>query len=430
MQLDQLRSYLGLPRYGAAGAARLESPRSGTRWRNLTHLASSLSLDPLRELCGPLSRLLPRCPDPDMALNNLERFLANPAGRRAVAAPARKPRTARWKSCCNCSAPANRSAICSVSIPITSTCSACRCGAVPASPNCARRSQTEVDAAFEDSAVLRDLSPLPPAATAAHRHQRHHPRTAARRNHARHVARRRRRPRSRPGHRPAARRQALRRAVHHGGQARVVRRPGVRQARRRGTQLQQRHRPDVRLRRGGATRGKRITSIGNDEFFGRVVGEVVRLLSAHTDRGQAYRVDLRLRPEGGAARWRVRWPAPCPITIRWAARGSGRRSSSCGPSPATGSWASSFLQAIEPFVYRKYLSFAEINEIKAMKRQDRAESQPGRRQRHARSKPDTAASATSNSRFSFCNCSTAAICRRCASATPCWPCRPSSASAA
>ena len=29
-----------------------------------------------------------------------------------------------------------------------------------------------------------------------------------------------------------------------------------------------------------------------------VVGEVVRLLSHHTDRGQAYRIDLRLRPEG------------------------------------------------------------------------------------------------------------------------------------
>src|SRR5438045_4587923 len=48
----------------------------------------------------------------------------------------------------------------------------------------------------------------------------------------------------------------------------------------------------------GATRGRRITSISNEEFYGRVVGEVVRLLSAHTDRGQAYRIDLRLRPEG------------------------------------------------------------------------------------------------------------------------------------
>src|SRR5204863_905661 len=48
----------------------------------------------------------------------------------------------------------------------------------------------------------------------------------------------------------------------------------------------------------GTTRGKRINSIDHTEYFGRVVGEVVRLLSAHTDRGQAYRVDLRLRPEG------------------------------------------------------------------------------------------------------------------------------------
>src|SRR5437879_12028 len=47
---------------------------------NLAHIAESIGLDALRELCGPLGRLLPRCPDPDMALNNLERFLANPAG--------------------------------------------------------------------------------------------------------------------------------------------------------------------------------------------------------------------------------------------------------------------------------------------------------------------------------------------------------------
>src|SRR5687768_6094004 len=50
-------------------------------WRNLTYLAGSLSPEALRELCGPLARLLPRCPDPDMALNSLERFLANPAAR-------------------------------------------------------------------------------------------------------------------------------------------------------------------------------------------------------------------------------------------------------------------------------------------------------------------------------------------------------------
>ena len=117
----------------------------------------------------------------------------------------------------------------------------------------------------------------------------------------------------------------------------------------------------------GDTRGKR-SGIGNDEFYARVVPEVVRLLSAHTDRGQVYRVDLRLRPEG--ARGPVArtladtlayydtlgrtWERQALIKVRAIAgdRDLGR----------------DFLRAIEPFVYRMYLSFAEINEIKAMKR--------------------------------------------------------------
>jgi len=49
-------------------------------FRDLTDLARSVGVEGLRELCHPLARLLPRCPAPDMALNNLERFLANPAG--------------------------------------------------------------------------------------------------------------------------------------------------------------------------------------------------------------------------------------------------------------------------------------------------------------------------------------------------------------
>src|SRR6185437_4790405 len=48
----------------------------------------------------------------------------------------------------------------------------------------------------------------------------------------------------------------------------------------------------------GSTPGGPAGAIANDEYFARVLTEVVRLLSAHTDHGQAYRVDLRLRPEG------------------------------------------------------------------------------------------------------------------------------------
>ncbi len=50
-------------------------------WQNLSHLAGAVGPDALRELSPLLGRYLPRCPDPDMALNNLERFLATAGGR-------------------------------------------------------------------------------------------------------------------------------------------------------------------------------------------------------------------------------------------------------------------------------------------------------------------------------------------------------------
>src|SRR5579871_3078796 len=68
--LDQARPILH--RWGLRDAER--------GWRNLTHLANEIGLDPLRKLARPLARLLPACPDPDMSLNNLEHFLATPAG--------------------------------------------------------------------------------------------------------------------------------------------------------------------------------------------------------------------------------------------------------------------------------------------------------------------------------------------------------------
>ena len=46
----------------------------------------------------------------------------------------------------------------------------------------------------------------------------------------------------------------------------------------------------------GRTSGDRPVS--NAEFFARMGGSIVRLLSDHSAMGQAYRVDMRLRPEG------------------------------------------------------------------------------------------------------------------------------------
>ena len=116
----------------------------------------------------------------------------------------------------------------------------------------------------------------------------------------------------------------------------------------------------------GRTNGRK--PVGHDEFYSRVVSELIRLLSSLTDRGLAYRVDFRLRPEGqrGALAKSLgntlsyydtlgrTWERQALIKVR----------------PVAGDLAlgAEFVEAIQPFVYKRFLSFAEINEIKAMKR--------------------------------------------------------------
>lgn len=119
--------------------------------------------------------------------------------------------------------------------------------------------------------------------------------------------------------------------------------------------------------RDGET-NKKSGAITNAEYYGRVVTELVRLLSSVTDRGFAYRVDLRLRPEGNAgplvrsfdstvsyydSRGRT-WERQALIKLR--------------PVSGDRDLRKEVMAAIEPFVYRKYFSFSEINEVKALKR--------------------------------------------------------------
>src|SRR5205823_5941396 len=113
---------------------------------------------------------------------------------------------------------------------------------------------------------------------------------------------------------------------------------------------------------------KRVSQIDNSEFFGRVLTEVVRLRSAHTDRGQAYRVDLRLRPEGH--RGPLARTLASTLSYYDTLGRTWERQALIKLRPVAGDLelGREFLQAIEPFVYRKYLSFAEINEIKSIKR--------------------------------------------------------------
>src|SRR5262249_28770661 len=103
----------------------------------------------------------------------------------------------------------------------------------------------------------------------------------------------------------------------------------------------------------GATRGKRVTHVSTDEFYSRVVGEVVRLLSAHTDRGQAYRIDLRLRPEGH--RGPLARSLDSTLSYYDTLGRTWERQALIKVRPVAGDLklGEQFLRAIETFVYRK-----------------------------------------------------------------------------
>src|SRR5262249_48333638 len=85
-------------------------------------------------------------------------------------------------------------------------------------------------------------------------------------------------------------------------------------------------------------------------------------------RGQAYRVDLRLRPEGHYGP--LARSLSSTLSYYDTLGRTWERQALIKLRPVAGDQAlgEEFLRAIEPFVYRKYLSFAEINEIKAIKR--------------------------------------------------------------
>ncbi len=116
----------------------------------------------------------------------------------------------------------------------------------------------------------------------------------------------------------------------------------------------------------GQTNGTRM--ISNAEFFARMGGEIVRLLSDHTALGVAYRVDMRLRPEGDQGAL-ARSLAATLGYYETAGRTWERQALiKCRPSAGSLDLGRAFMDAITPFVYRRYLSGAEIGEIKAMKR--------------------------------------------------------------
>ena len=116
----------------------------------------------------------------------------------------------------------------------------------------------------------------------------------------------------------------------------------------------------------GQTDARRPQS--NREHFDRLAREFIRLLSEPTELGVPYRVDLRLRPEGQ--------PGPMVVSLSGAlhyydTRGrTWERQAFIKARPVAGDLAlgADFLRQLRPWIYRRYLSRADISGIKALKR--------------------------------------------------------------
>ncbi len=116
----------------------------------------------------------------------------------------------------------------------------------------------------------------------------------------------------------------------------------------------------------GMTDGPRPQT--NAEFFDAVARELVRLLTEPTELGYAYRVDLRLRPEGEQG--------PKVHSLEQAlhyydSRGrTWERQAYVKARPVAGdlNFGREFLERLEPWIYRRYLGLADITGIKALKR--------------------------------------------------------------
>ena len=116
----------------------------------------------------------------------------------------------------------------------------------------------------------------------------------------------------------------------------------------------------------GRTSGPRVVS--NAEFFARMGAELVRLLAEHTAQGVAYRVDMRLRPDGEQGVLARSLDATLGYYETRGRTWERQALIKCRPVAGDLGLGRTFIEAITPFIYRRYLGASEISEIKALKR--------------------------------------------------------------
>jgi [glutamine synthetase] adenylyltransferase / [glutamine synthetase]-adenylyl-L-tyrosine phosphorylase len=104
-------------------------------------------------------------------------------------------------------------------------------------------------------------------------------------------------------------------------------------------------------------------------YFVRMTRDLVRLLQERTGDGYVFRTDLRLRPDPGATH--VAMSTPAALNYYESFGQNWERAALIKARAVAGDIerGNGFLQELAPFIWRKYLDFAAIADIHAMKRQ-------------------------------------------------------------
>ena len=103
-------------------------------------------------------------------------------------------------------------------------------------------------------------------------------------------------------------------------------------------------------------------------FFTRLAKRLVAVLSEITEDGQVMRVDLRLRPDPGSTP--VALPVEAALTYYFSIGQTWERAAWIKGRPCAGDMAvgEAFLQELSPWLWRKYLDYAAIADVQALKR--------------------------------------------------------------
>jgi glutamate-ammonia-ligase adenylyltransferase len=103
-------------------------------------------------------------------------------------------------------------------------------------------------------------------------------------------------------------------------------------------------------------------------FFVRLTRDLVRLLQEHTGDGYVFRTDLRLRPDPGATQVALSTDAGLTYYESFGQNWERAALIKARVVAGDGEAGEEFLNQLSPFIWRKYLDFAAIADIHAMKR--------------------------------------------------------------